>query len=130
MIAGIGVDLVEVARIAELHRRYGQRLEARLLGRFEREQLPTAAAARRRRLAVAFAAKEAFAKAIGTGLRPPVTLQAIEIGRDRLGAPSYSFGRELASLLAGRAITASHLSISDTADTVVAVAVLEKSDGG
>ena len=129
MIAGIGVDLLEVGRIASLHRRYRDRLEARLLSRSERAALPAAAAARRRRIATSFAAKEAFAKALGTGLRPPVTLTAIEVVRDRLGAPSFRFGRELAQLLAQRAITASHLAISDTDSTVVAVAVLEKGGG-
>ncbi|MCY4324417.1 MAG: holo-ACP synthase [Betaproteobacteria bacterium] len=129
MIAGIGIDLVEVARIGQLHARYGERLEARLLGAAERAQLPSAAAARRRRLATCFAAKEAFAKAIGTGLRPPATLQAIEVVRDQLGAPSFRLAAPLASLLADRAITASHLSISDTDATVVAVAVIEQANG-
>ena len=130
MIAGIGVDLVEVARIAAIHRRYGRRLEERLLSRRERAELPATAAARRRRIATSFAAKEAFAKALRCGLRPPATLQAIEVVRDDLGAPSYRLGGKLAALVAARSIASSHLAISDTDSAVVAVAVLERGRGG
>ena len=127
MIAGIGVDLVEVKRIAQMHRRYGARMESRLLSAAERAQLPAADECRRRRIATSFAAKEAFAKALRIGLRPPATLAAIQIMRDDQGAPSYRFDDQLAALLDKRAIGQCHLAISDTEDAVVAVAVLEKS---
>ena len=125
MIAGIGVDVVDMKRVGRLHDRWGKRLERRVLSQGEIDRLPGEAGARRRRIALAFAAKEAFAKAYGTGLRWPVTLHQVRVGRDGSGAPTYGFGAALRDGVARRGITGAHLSLSDDGGSAVAVALLE-----
>ena len=125
MIQGIGVDLVEVARLRALHARYGARLASRILAP---EEMPEYADAREpdRFLAKRFAAKEAFAKAVGTGLRAPVSLSAIRIGHDPLGRPDFQYAGSLDDWLRARGIGRVHLSISDEREHVVAFAVAEQ----
>lgn len=125
MIYGIGTDVVAVARIERLLLRYGERFVARVLSPSERPGFaatprPTAFLAKR------FAAKEAFAKALGTGLRAPVTLTGIEIVHDEQGRPMLAFGDELLKLLRARGIVRWHLSISDERDYACAFVVLEQ----
>ncbi|MDD4882622.1 MAG: 4'-phosphopantetheinyl transferase superfamily protein, partial [Gallionellaceae bacterium] len=72
-----------------------------------------------------FAAKEAFAKAVGTGLRAPVSLSGIRVGHDDLGRPDFRCAPELDAWLAERQIGRVHLSISDEHEHVVAFAVAE-----
>ena len=124
MIHGIGVDLVEVARVRALHARYGERLARRILAP---EEMPEYADAREpdRFLAKRFAAKEAFAKAVGTGLRAPVGLSAIRIGHDPLGRPDFHCADALDAWLRARGIGRVHLSISDEREHIVAFAVAE-----
>ncbi|TCJ18148.1 holo-ACP synthase [Parasulfuritortus cantonensis] len=124
MILGIGVDLVLVARMRDLHARHGERLARRILAAAELPEYD-AAGDRDRFLAKRFAAKEAFAKALGTGLRAPVSLTAIRIGHDPLGRPDYGCSPELDAWLAARRIRRVHLSISDEKEHVVAFAVAE-----
>lgn len=125
MIAGVGVDLVSLSRFGRLHARWGGRLERRLFGADELAELPADPRRRVRRMALAFAAKEAFAKALGTGLRLPASLHRIAVRRGPLGAPRYAAAAELERELERRSITAAHLSLSDEGDSAVAVAVLE-----
>lgn len=125
MILGIGVDTVAVARMERLDAKWGERLARRVLAASEIAALPRGAAARARRLALAFAAKEAFAKAMGTGFAPPVTLGQVAVRRNAAGAPRFSFGPELARLLRRRRVARAHLSLSDDGGQAVAVAVLE-----
>lgn len=125
MIYGIGTDVVAVARIERLLLRYGERFVARVLSRSEQPGFaetprPTAFLAKR------FAAKEAFAKALGTGLRAPVTLAGIAITHDEQGRPTLAFGDELLQLLQARGIAHWHLSISDERDYACAFVVLEQ----
>ena len=80
------------------------------------------AADKGRFLAKRFAAKEAFAKAFGTGVRPPVLLPAIAVTHDELGKPVFVFNGALAT--AAQHLTA-HLSISDEAEYAVAYVILE-----
>ncbi len=82
-------------------------------------------ACRARFLAKRFAAKEAFAKALGTGLRAPATFQNIGIAHDDLGKPVFDLAQELQSHLESRGIRACHLSISDEKALAVAFVVLE-----
>jgi holo-[acyl-carrier protein] synthase len=124
MIHGIGVDLVRVHRVSDLHGRYGERLARRILAP---EELAEYAGAidKDRFLAKRFAAKEAFAKAVGTGLRAPVSLTGIRIGHDALGRPDFGYGQALGDWLVERGIGRVHLSISDEREHVVAFAVAE-----
>jgi holo-[acyl-carrier protein] synthase len=125
VIHGIGTDIVEVARIRAALERHGQRFAERILGADERAEY---AASRdgTRFLAKRFAAKEAFAKALGTGISPPATLQAVMVGHDPAGRPVYRYDARLAAHLAGQGLSA-HLSLSDEADYVVAFALIERS---
>jgi holo-[acyl-carrier protein] synthase len=75
-------------------------------------------------LAKRFATKEAFAKALGTGVRPPALLSAIGVGHDELGKPSLIFYGQLAEMIKNLGLKA-HLSISDEADFAIAYVILE-----
>jgi holo-[acyl-carrier protein] synthase len=76
-------------------------------------------------LAKRFAAKEAFAKAVGGGLRHPVSLRRISITHDGLGKPILRFDDALRTYLEQLGISGHHLSISDERNTIIAFVVLE-----
>jgi holo-[acyl-carrier protein] synthase len=121
MIHGIGTDIVAVARLRSMWERHGERALARLLAPSELAEFARAAD-KGRFLAKRFAAKEAFAKAFGTGVRPPVLLPAIAVTHDELGKPGFAFNGPLAD--AANHLRA-HLSISDEAEYAVAYVILE-----
>ena len=78
MIFGVGTDIVAIKRLGRLYGRHGERALEKLLAPAERagfEKTTDPA----RFLAKRFAAKEAFSKALGTGVRPPATLTAIAL---------------------------------------------------
>ena len=91
MILGLGTDLCDIRRVEKSLERFGERFIARVYT--EREQ---AKAARRPRpasvFAQCFAAKEACAKALGTGFRQGVFLRDIEVGNERSGKPYLTLG--------------------------------------
>lgn len=125
MIYGIGTDLVEPSRIARLLEKYGERFAKRLLADEEWPEYinsgqPAMFLARR------FAAKEALSKAIGTGLRYPVSLNRIRISHDPMGKPYFMFHPELSMLVKTEGITGHHLSISDELNLACAFVILEK----
>jgi holo-[acyl-carrier protein] synthase len=122
MIVGIGTDIVAVARLHRLWERHGQRAAERLLAEEEYAGLEQARD-KGRFLAKRFAAKEAFAKAYGTGVRPPVLLTAVAVAHDDLGKPVLRFNGPLA---AAAAHLRTHLSLSDEAEYAVAFVVLEE----
>lgn len=124
MIYGVGTDIASVSRMVEAMARHGGRFMERILAEAEREDWARTKQPARF-LAKRFAAKEAFAKAFGTGIRPPVTLHAIRIAHDPLGKPFFTYSDELASLMAGRDLVA-HLSLSDEADAALAFVVIER----
>ena len=125
MIIGMGSDLCNIERIANSLARYGERFENRVFTETE------IAKARRRPFTIAgtyakrFAAKEAFSKALGTGVRPPATLSAIAVLHDHLGKPMLVFSPALHALLGEKNLKA-HLSISDEAEYAVAYVILEQ----
>ena len=124
MIHGIGTDIAAVARLRSLWERHGERIVEKILSPGERNDFERAND-KGRFLAKRFAAKEAFAKALGTGVRTPATLPAIGVGHDELGKPIFEYGDALGRLIAERGLVA-HLSISDEADYAVAYVILEK----
>ena len=124
MIHGIGTDIVEYARIEALWARYGKRFAERLLSESELPEFG-AHADPARFLAKRFAAKEAFAKAVGSGMRHPVTLRRIGVTHDGLGKPVLQFDETLRTHLAQLGINGHHVSISDERDLIVAFVVLE-----
>ncbi|MCX7628213.1 MAG: holo-ACP synthase [Methylophilaceae bacterium] len=124
MIYGIGTDIVEVARIEEALARFGEAFAQRILN--EREwQAFEQSSTRARFLAKRFAAKEAFAKAFGSGLRGVVSFQNIGVAHDDLGKPVLDLAPVLQQLLDQHGIRFQHLSISDEKALAVAFVVLE-----
>jgi holo-[acyl-carrier protein] synthase len=124
MIFGIGTDIVAVARLRGMWERHGDKALDKLLAPDELDDFARAAD-KGRFLAKRFAAKEAFAKAFGTGVRPPVLLPAIAVGHDALGKPVFHFHGQLAEIVENRRLTV-HLSISDEAEYAVAYVLLEQ----
>lgn len=124
MIFGIGTDIVEYTRFERLFARYDDRLAERVLSERELPDFKSSSHAARF-LAKRFAAKEAFAKAVGSGLREPVSLRRISIIHDGLGKPVLQFDEVLRTHLAQLGIGGHHLSISDEQNMIVAFVVLE-----
>lgn len=124
MIHGIGTDIVSVERIGQLLARHPERGVAHLLHPAEQIEARSVNAIDRF-VAKRFAAKEALAKALGTGLRVPVLLPAIRVEHDDLGKPFFSFEPELAEWIRQRSLQI-HLSISDEVAHAVAFVVVEK----
>ncbi|MBS1130628.1 MAG: Holo-acyl carrier protein synthase:phosphopantetheine-protein transferase [Proteobacteria bacterium] len=123
MIYGIGTDIVAVARLRGMWERHGDRVLDKLLAPQEIADF-SKAADKGRFLAKRFAAKEAFSKALGTGVRPPATLPAIAVTHDDLGKPILECYGQLAEVLKNKNLKA-HLSISDEAEYAVAYVILE-----
>jgi holo-[acyl-carrier protein] synthase len=124
MIFGIGTDIAAYARFEQLHAKYGVAFAHKLLTQEERGEYQ-AHAHPARMLMKRFAAKEALAKAAGSGLRHPLTLQSVSVSHDELGKPYFVFDQELAAHFSGLGITRHHLSISDEREHAVAFVVLE-----
>ena len=138
MLFGVGCDLCEVARMEQsLFGPHGLALEARVFGRAEREALALdecragengrKQAHRAASAAADFAAKEAFLKAAGTGLREPFSLCEIEAVRLPSGAPMYRFSGKTAEWVAERKLNA-HLSLSHDGGMAMAFCVLEQAE--
>jgi holo-[acyl-carrier protein] synthase len=125
MIFGIGTDIVSYQRICEIEKKYGERLARRMLSENELQEY-AASNDKPRYLMKHFAAKEAFAKAMGTGLRASVTLRRVSVGHDDLGKPLRAFDDALSNYVAHLGVTRHHISISDEKDVAVAFVVLEK----
>ena len=132
MIYGIGCDLCSTARMAKsLGGAHGPAFAARVFGPSEREALgltgsiPDPLSAHRSASAAAdFAAKEAFLKAAGTGLREPFSLCEIEAVRLPGGAPAYRFSGRSAQWVEARGLRA-HLSLSHEDGMAMAYCILE-----
>ena len=132
MIYGIGCDLCDTARMAKsLGGPHGSTFAARVFGPSEREALgltggiPDPLSAHKSASAAAdFAAKEAFLKAAGTGLREPFALRDIEAVRLESGAPAYRFSGATARWVADHGLTA-HLSLSHDGGMALAFCILE-----
>jgi holo-[acyl-carrier protein] synthase len=124
MIYGIGTDIVEVARIEHSVTQFGDDFAKRILAESE---LPSyhASKIKARFLAKRFAAKEAFSKALGTGIRPPATFQNIAVSHDALGKPLLIINDELQAFLDSKNISHMHITISDEKNLAVAFVVLE-----
>ncbi|MCE5336997.1 MAG: holo-ACP synthase [Desulfobacteraceae bacterium] len=123
-VHGVGIDLVRIDRLESLIGRWGERFEARVFT--ERERL--FCSERRNRiacLALRFAAKEAFAKALGLGLRKPVLWLDIEVRSDKLGKPGIHLSPRAQAYCAEAGIASWHLSLTDDGPYGAAVVVIE-----
>lgn len=124
MIVGIGTDLVEIPRIEQALARHGERFARKILvphelERFSAHRKPAAYLAKR------FAAKEAFSKAMGTGIRFPVNWQNVSVANLPSGKPCLRFSVALADLLATRRICEVHISLTDERAVAAAFVILE-----
>lgn len=125
MVFGIGLDLVEVARIEESLKRFGERFQKRMFTQVERDYCnalphpPLHFAAR-------FAAKEAYLKALGTGLSNAISWQDVGIENLPSGKPELRILGRALELAQERGITQMHVSLSHTHGHAAAVVVLEK----
>jgi len=124
MIYGVGTDLVDIARVRDLLERYGERFARRVLGPREWDGFRRAVN-KAQYLAGRFAAKEAFAKAFGTGLRHPVSLANINVTNDALGKPTLLLEPALAGLLRTKGVISHHVSVSHERSLACALVVLE-----
>ncbi len=125
MIYGIGIDSVHIERMHKNIHRYGDRFAKKILShrewkRYKQEIRPA------NFLAKHFAAKEAMAKALGTGFRDGLSLKHITVTHDNYGRPEIKCIGRASDLLASRNINSSYLSITDEKDYALACVVLEK----
>lgn len=124
MIIGIGTDIVRVARLEAGLARFGRRYVERILDTVEEDEF-NASARQAHFLAKRFAAKEAAAKALGTGFRGAFGLRDIRVAHDALGGPRlllHGGARARADQLGAKTV---HLTLSDEAEYAVAFVILE-----
>lgn len=124
MIYGIGTDIIEIARIAAALERFGGRFAERILcepelRRFRAHRQPVNYLAKR------FAAKEAFTKALGTGIHAPANWHGVWVGNLRSGKPVLEFSAPLAALMRARGVGSAHVSLTDEKAFAMATVVLE-----
>ena len=124
MILGIGIDIIEVARIQASHERFGERFLGRILHPAEiayclSHKLPAPF------LAARFAAKEAISKAFGTGIGAQLGWQDMEIARKDSGEPYVILHGGGQRLLEQRGARNLLISLSHTQQHATAVAILE-----
>jgi holo-[acyl-carrier protein] synthase len=124
VIYGIGTDIVRIQRIDKNLQRYGDRFASRILSDDEFEGFQ-ASARKAHFLAKRFAAKEAAAKALGTGFRGGLSLRDISVTHDELGKPMLDFSPKGREQLKARSIGGTHLSISDEHDYALAFVTFE-----
>jgi len=124
MIFGVGTDVVEIERIKAALARHGERFALRILcppelERFKRHRLPASYLAKR------FAAKEAFTKALGTGIKSPANWHGVWVRNLASGKPVLEYTDALQALLHRKGITSAHLSLSDERGVAFATVILE-----
>lgn len=127
MIAGIGIDIVEHERVARIHQRCHERFARRILDDLEMDDYRKSNAPVRL-LAKRFAAKEAAAKALGTGFANGITLNMICVRHDKNGKPILELSAKAAESADSLGVINLWLSISDEKNNSVAVVVLESGD--
>jgi len=124
---GIGIDLVETRRIQKILERRGVRFLYRICRPSEIRQAITAPRAHAQHVAGRVAAKEAVAKALGTGIiGAPVKWQDIEVTSLATGQPKVTLHGQAAKIAQENEITKIHISISHLKDYTIAVAIAEK----
>ena len=129
MIYGIGTDICDVRRIRASLERHGDRFAAKVLSdaEFKTWQARSSRWPERgvRYLATRFSAKEAFSKAIGLGLRMPMTWRLCEIANERTGKPVIVLHGALKDWFEARSLQA-HISVTDETEYAASFCVVEK----
>ena len=125
MIFGIGTDIVEIERIETMTSL--DKFASKILSHNEKEFYDSLTNKKQIvYISKQFAAKEAIAKAIGTGIRNDNHFKNIEILRDKNGAPIFNALNKLENIISDLGITKTHVSLADERDYAIAIAVLEK----
>lgn len=132
MIYGIGTDICDVRRIRDSLERHGERFAEKILSEAElatwrarSERWPERGV---RYLATRFSAKEAFSKAIGMGMRMPMTWRDCEIAKLPSGQPTIRLHRGLKDWFEAQGLSA-HVSVTDETDYAASFVVVERSGG-
>jgi holo-[acyl-carrier protein] synthase len=129
VIYGIGTDILEMQRVERTWQRYGDHFARRLLldeeyALFARSKRPV------RFLAMRFAAKEAVVKALGTGFANGIWIRDVGMLPNRLGQPQVIYSARGSALCRKLGVGEGHLTLSDEAGLIVAVAVLLRAAAG
>ena len=124
MIYGVGTDVVEIGRIEKALERFGERFAKRILcppelKRFEKHRLKANYLAKR------FAAKEAFTKALGTGIHAPANWHGVWVTNLPSGKPVLAFSEDLKLLLKKKQVGVAHVSLTDERGIAMATVILE-----
>jgi holo-[acyl-carrier protein] synthase len=125
MIYGIGVDLVSVQRIEKVIFRWGSRFVKRIFTEQE-ARICYGRASSHSAFALRFAAKEAFSKALGLGMKKGIRWQDIEVFNDAAGKPDLTLYGMASQICEEKGINGIHLSLSDEGDYGIAMVVLER----
>jgi len=125
MIYGIGVDIVNIIRMGRVVDRWGTRFLRRI---FTEQEINFCFQGSKPKpsLALRFAAKEAFSKAIGLGMRKGIRWHDIEIVHNKMGRPDLNLTGKARSFCQEEGIISWYVSLSDDGDYGIAVVVLEK----
>ena len=128
-IAGVGTDLIYISRIQKAFDRHGERFLKRILGAGEREKFQRRYDRDPHRgitfLATRFAAKEAFSKAIGLGMRMPMHWSAMQTLNAPSGKPMVVLAGELKTWYEAR-FGEAHVSLTDESDLAMALVIVER----
>lgn len=131
MIYGIGTDICDIRRIQASLERHGERFAEKILSdvelatwRMRSQRWPERGV---RYLATRFSAKEAFSKAIGLGMRMPMTWRSCEIGKLPSGQPTIVLHGELKTWFDAKGLSA-HVTVTDETDYAASFCVVEYSD--
>jgi holo-[acyl-carrier-protein] synthase len=131
MIFGIGTDICDVRRIRASLDRHGERFARKILapGELATWQARSARWPERgiRYLATRFSAKEAFSKAIGLGMRMPMTWRLCEVAKDASGKPRIVLHGGLKAWFEAQGLVA-HVSVTDETDYAASFVVVEKKE--
>lgn len=127
MIIGTGTDLVDVKRIRDSLERHGDRFAEKILSKGELLEFQKCGTrVKAHFLAKRFAAKEAAAKALGTGFRDGIQLQDIEVTHTDKGKPELRLTGRAWTEQQDLEVTSTHISISDEHEHAVAFVIMEK----
>ncbi|MDH5436823.1 MAG: holo-ACP synthase [Gammaproteobacteria bacterium] len=124
MIFGIGTDIVSITRMRENFEKHGEKFARRILTAMEMEDFLKAKRPEHF-LAKRFAAKEAAAKALGTGFSSGLSLGHIGVNHDEKGKPLLEFSGKAQEFIEQFGISDSHISIADEQEHAVAFVTLE-----
>ena len=132
MIFGIGTDVCDIRRVRSSLERHGDRFAQKVLseGEIKVWKFRTARWPERgvRYLATRFSAKEAFSKAVGLGMRMPMTWRSCEIANERSGKPYIVLHGELKQWFDAQGLSA-HVTVTDESDYAASFVVVERNNG-